>query len=67
MSPKKSSRFSFSVKSDKDNVTNAGILQALKIVDGNMSFASANGVNQRFKAMSLTVTLQRHIVKVKQS
>ena len=46
-----SSSFSFSVKSDKDNVTNAEILQALKIVDGNMSFASANGDNQRFKAM----------------
>ena len=35
----------------KDSVTKAELLQALKVVDGNMSFASANGDNERYRAM----------------
>ena len=35
--------------SEKDSVTKAEDLQALKIFEGNMSFASATGDSERFK------------------
>ena len=35
----------------KDGVTKAETLQALKVVDSNLSFASANGDTERFRAM----------------
>ena len=36
---------------EKDKITKAETLQALKVVDSNSSFASANGDSQRFKQM----------------
>ena len=37
--------------SEKDSITKAEVLQALKVVEGSMSFASTNSDNDRFKPM----------------
>ena len=36
---------------EKDSITKADFLQALKVVEGDMSFTSTNGDKDRFKAM----------------